>query len=1533
VKTRSRLYAASLIILILSLFLTAHNGTRAISTFQTTWGGKGIEVGQSVALDSQGEIYVTGYTNSFTSSGVHVFLLKLDRSGVILWQRIWEGSGGSEYGKGVGVDSLGNIYVTGYTDSFGNGENDVFLLKWNSSGALLWQRTWTSPGENLGLGLAVNASNNIYVTGYSTITPSGTPKVILLNFDANGNLLWQREWGGNGTDEGESVAIDAVGGVYVTGFTSSVPGLVGAVNNNVLLLKFNSTGNLSWQRVVNGTRDDEGYAVTTDLQNNAYVTGATQSTGAGNDDVLLMKFDTLGNVTWQETWGGGNTDQGQGITVDRLGYVYVTGFSSSFGGGGGHAFLLSLNYAGRLLWQTIWGAQTGLDSGFGAAAAGSGYVVATGFVSESSPYSFTPEATRTLASSLGIIKPQISLTTLTFGASTPTGIVAVPNGSTNYAGGQDAFVLTFGSPTPPTAPRNLVAVGYQGYVNLTWQAPEFNGFNPITGYNIYRSTVPGSEAFIKRIGNQTFYTDSAIIGGITYYYKVSAINDNGTSVLSSEAPSTPNPTTVPTPPQNLAADASTGHVHLSWVSPASNGGSALTGYNVYRGPTSGTETLLATLSVQNTYDDLNIVGGVRYFYQVTALNAVGESSRSNEVNGTPVTPPSPPLNLKPTVGFKQIILTWSTPTTNGGSAVTGYIVYRGTSSGSEAVYVTLPVQLSYTDNRVNTTTTYFYEVTATNEAGSSGFSNEVSGRPSSNPSVPSAPLNLVAKAGKNNVTLTWSVPLSNGGSSISGYDIYRSTTSGKEMVVYPNQANTTTFTDTIVTAGVTYYYEVAAFNSNGEGALSNEANATPFTTPSAPRNLQAYTGQGEIILTWNPPTSNGFSSITGYRIYRNSTFLTLIGNQTYYFDTTATPGDINSYNVSAVNAAGTGPQSTGASAFASARPVPPSPPQGLTATPGNGTMTLNWTKPYSNGGSSITGYEVWRGTASGSETRFVSIGNVTSYVDTSVLGGTHYYYFVKAINSIGASAGSNEANATPTSIPSAPGSLTATAGAGEVILNWTTPSSNGGLSILGYKIYRSTSSGTETLIATVNDGTQLSYVDTQVTPGTTYFYKVAAFNSLGTSKLSNEASATPTQPITPPGQPTNLVATPGVDNITLTWTPPANNGGAPITSYQIWRGTTSGSETMIATTSMTTYTDTGLTPGTTYYYYVIAVNSAGSSPKSQEVSAAPPTAPGIPQNLTATPGINSINLTWSPPASNGGSPITGYIIYRGTAPGSETLYKTVGTVTTYLDQSVTSGTTYYYKIEAVNAVGPGNLSAETSASTITTPSQPTNLIATPGVNNITLTWSPPSNTGGATITSYQIFRGTISGQEVMIASTTLTTYTDTGLASGTPYYYYVVAVNSAGPGAQSQEVSGVPLAPETAPSSPLNLQATAGIDSVNLTWTPPISNGGSPITGYAIYRGTSPGSETLYQSVGLVYTYHDVSVTSGTTYYYKIVAINGIGPSGSSNEVSATPLTPPPPASFPIIPVAIAALVIVAVGAVGVIYWRRRVSQRMMMPP
>jgi hypothetical protein len=155
-----------------------------------------------------------------------------------------------------------------------------------------------------------------------------------------------------------------------------------------------------------------------------------------------------------------------------------------------------------------------------------------------------------------------------------------------------------------------------------------------------------------------------------------------------------------------------------------------------------------------------------------------------------------------------------------------------------------------------------------------------------------------------------------------------------------------------------------------------------------------------------------------------------------------------------------------------------------------------------------------------------------------------------------------------------------------------------------------------------------------------------------------------------------------------------------------------------------------------------------------------------------------------------------------------------------------------------------------------------------------------------------VYRGTSPNGESSTSFATLpatTSFNDTGLTSGTTYYYRVSAVNAVGEGNQSAEVSATPVA-VTAPNAPV-VTATAGAASVQLTWTTP-ANGGSPITGYNVYRSTTPGGEggTPFASLGVTTTFTDSGLTSGTTYYYEVTAVNAIGEGAPSAEVSATPL-------------------------------------------
>jgi fibronectin type 3 domain-containing protein len=745
-------------------------------------------------------------------------------------------------------------------------------------------------------------------------------------------------------------------------------------------------------------------------------------------------------------------------------------------------------------------------------------------------------------------------------------------------------------------------------------------------------------------------------------------------------------------------------------------------------------------------------------------------------------------------------------------------------------------------------------------------------------SAPWAPINLIATAGSGYINLTWDAPLSDGNDPITNYRIYKGTTSGGEAF-YMEIGNVTTFNDTAVIPGVTYYYMVSAVNGIGEGPLSNEANAMPYSVPSEPVNLGAAAGDGYVNLSWNVPISNGGTPITGYYIYRNGTvgiYAFVPAGQLWFNDTSVINGLTYTYNVSAVNMVGEGPNATiSAMPFS---PVLPSVCENLQAVSGNGYINLTWDPPISSGSSSIINYRIYKGTSSGSETFYIEIGNVTTFNDTSVTPGIEYFYKVSAVNIVGEGPLSNEASATPPTVPFAPLNLVASEGIGYIELYWDEPTSDGGSPITNYRIYRGTSSGSETFYIMI--GNLTFYNDTSVTFGITYYYRVSAVNIVGEGPFSNEAFATPPAV---PTQPLNLLTVAGNGYIDLSWDAPLSDGGSSIINYKIYKGTSPGSETFyIMIGNLTTFNDTSVTPGISYYYKVSAVNSFGEGPLSIEAFATPPNVPFAPLNLNAVSGIGYIDLDWDEPISDGGSPIINYKIFRGTSSGSEIFYIMIGNITTYNDTSVTPGTTYYYRVKAVNIVGDSPFSNEAYATPPTVPSIPLSLTAFEGDSYVYLEWEEPASDGGLPVSEYRIYRMDLPGIYSTVTASQLW-YNDTNVINGITYTYNVSAVNELGEGPNATVIA-TPISPPIIPSPPMSPMASPGDGEINVSWQPP-SDGSEPaITGYNIYRD---GSSEIYDTVSSDQLWYiDTEVTPGTVYLYKITAITVDGEGAQSEDTN-----------------------------------------------
>jgi fibronectin type 3 domain-containing protein len=290
----------------------------------------------------------------------------------------------------------------------------------------------------------------------------------------------------------------------------------------------------------------------------------------------------------------------------------------------------------------------------------------------------------------------------------------------------------------------------------------------------------------------------------------------------------------------------------------------------------------------------------------------------------------------------------------------------------------------------------------------------------------------------------------------------------------------------------------------------------------------------------------------------------------------------------------------------------------------------------------------------------------------------------------------------------------------------------------------------------------------------------AGTNSNNGGNGSNPSSASA------PAVPTGLTATPGNAQVGLAWTASAN-----ATSYNVKRGTTSGGPyTTISSPTAASFTDSSLANGTPYFYVVSAVNAAGQSVNSSEVSAkptAPSQAPAAPSGLLASAANAQVSLTWSASAT-----ATRYNVKRGTTTGGP--YTTVSspTATNFTDTGLTNGTTYFYVVTAVNSTGESANSVQASATPVAptqAPAAPTGLTATAGNAQVSLTWIASS---GAT--SYNVKRGTTSGGPyTQVSSVTVPSFLDTGLTNGTTYFYVVSAVNSIGESPNSAQTSVTPV--------------------------------------------------------------------------------------------------------------------------------------------
>jgi len=717
-----------------------------------------------------------------------------------------------------------------------------------------------------------------------------------------------------------------------------------------------------------------------------------------------------------------------------------------------------------------------------------------------------------------------------------------------------------------------------------------------------------------------------------------------------------------------------------------------------------------------------------------------------------------------TVNSTQICVTW----TNTSPRVSANEIWRSTDNRSFTKIADVTASATdYCNTGLTPNTRYYYYVKAL-VPGTAGFiSATVNAQTYATPPVVND-LKATVKNG-NSIELSWTDVAKEG-----TYFVERRTgQSGRFERIATSGAG---YTDRSVQPGVEYCYRVQYDASYEPAGYSNIVCATVPLAPTSIVNLKATAlNSSAIRLTWNPfgKESSIFIERRLEQSGRWERIKDWLGDSGEYTDTGLPSNTEFCYRIGESGHE----YSAIVCATTPAAPVPPpAAPTGLTAVAvSSGQINLNWIDNATN----ETGYIVEQSLDGASFTKIAELRpDITSFQNTGLKPATRYVYRVYAINAGGQSPVSNTAAATTFDVaPQAPARLTAQAVSfSQINLTWADLSGNE----TGFQLEQSTDGTTFSKIADLGPNT-VSYQNTGLTGSTRYYYRLRAINVIGSSPYSNVADATtPAAPVPPPASPTGLTAVAvSSSQINLSWIDNATNE----TGFELEQSLDGTTFNKIADLAANTrsYQQTGLTPARKYVYRIRAINAGGQSAYSNLADATtfdvPPPAPA---RLTAQAvSFSQINLTWADMSTNE----TGFQIEQSTDGVTFTKIADLGpNATSYQHTGLSSSTRYYYRVLAVNAIGPSGYSNVADATTLAppVPDAPKNLQIEPlDFDRIRLTWNP--------------LTGNPTGVVIERSTSPTTGFVEIGRQSAGPreffdreildyniYYYRIKATNDAG---------------------------------------------------------------------------------------------------------------------------------------------------------
>ena len=1024
--------------------------------------------------------------------------------------------------------------------------------------------------------------------------------------------------------------------------------------------------------------------------------------------------------------------------------------------------------------------------------------------------------------------------------------------------------------TVPAAPGNVVATAGNGAAMVSWTAPD-NGGSLISSYTV--TPFIGSVAQSPLVVSNAPPVTNAYIAGLTpgtaYTFTVTATNAVGNGPASAASNSvTPTALTAPSPPTGVTATAGNTVAAVSWTPPTNNGGSPITSYTVTPN-TSGNEgsTQLPSTTVTGTTATITgLTNGTGYTFTVTATSAIGTSQPSVQSSSvTPDTVPGAPLNVTANPGDGTAAISWSPPTSNGGSSITSYTVMPYIGSNAQGA---LNVTVAGTANSASIIgltdgTAYTFTVVATNAVGSgpaSGASNSVTPNPP--PAAPGSPTLVTATAGVGTVTVSWTAP-SNGGSPITSYTVtpYVGSTAQTPTVVSGSPPVTSTNLSNL-TNGTAYTFTVNATNVVGTGPSSNatglatpeaSALACPCTLFGAATPATPDSGDGSSVNLGVAFTVDQPGYIDGIRFYKSTANIgTHVGD--LWSSTGANLGQVTFSNETA-------------SGWQQALFLTP-----VSVTPGV-TYVASYLAPsghYAVAGAAFA-------TANIDSPPLYALATTTTPDGLYLYGGSTAFptssynasnYYVDAIFTLN-----------PPTVPSAPAGVTAQPANNSAVVSWTGPTNNGGAPVSSYTVtpYAGSNALTPTVVSGSPPATSITV--NGLTNGTAYTFTVAATNAIGQGAASSPSSSvTPEPALTAPGTPTGVVATAGLSSVSLSWTAP-NNGGSTITSYTVtpYLGSTAQTATVISgSPAAPSATISGLTNGSTYTFTVLATNAVGSSAASVASNPASPesSTPACPCTIlgSSTPAVvdsgdtSAVNLGVAFAAD-----VNGYV-------SGIRFYKASTNTGTHVGDLWSASGSLLAQATFTNETGSGWQQVNFSSP-----------VAVTAGSHYVASYLAPA--GHYSATSQAFLAGGINSPPLHALANSVT---PDGL-----YSYGATAAfptNSFNGNNYSVDVIFTLGAP-TVPAAPTGVTATGGNASASVSWTAP-ANGNSTITSYTVtpYIGSTAQPTTTVTGNPAPATASVSGLTNGTSYTFKVTATNSVGTSvasGPSNAVTPSNSTPP----------------------------------------